>query len=100
MMYLNIVKQRYSHFPGIKINLISFSNIRSEDDFMISFLKSLIYILSLEKKYELYSDENNLHLNLKDHPSGIYLIVFDFNKYTLVTRKICHLRGVENPCTE
>ena len=28
--------------------------------------------LSLEKKYELYSDENNLHLNLKDHPSGIY----------------------------
>ena len=56
--------------------------------------------LSLEKKYELYSDENNLHLNLKDHPSGIYLIVFDFNKYTLVTRKICHLRGVENPCTE
>ena len=56
--------------------------------------------LLLEKKYEFTSGEDNVHLNLKDHPSGIYLIIFDFNNHVQITRKICHLRGVENPCTE
>ncbi len=55
---------------------------------------------SIERNYTLLQNENIVHLNLKDFPTGIYFAIFDFNNHVQITRKICHLRGVENPCTE
>ena len=48
----------------------------------------------------LLQNENLIHLNLKNYPSGIYFVVFNFNHNVFITRKICHLKGYENPCTE
>ena len=48
----------------------------------------------------LLQNENLIHLNLKNYPSGIYIVVFNFNHNVFITRKICHLEGYENPCTE
>ena len=48
----------------------------------------------------LLQNENLLNLNLKNHPSGIYFVVFNFNHNVSISRKICHLKGYENPCTE
>ena len=48
----------------------------------------------------LLQNENLIHLNLKNYPSGVYFVVFNFNHNVLIARKICHLKGYENPCTE
>ena len=55
---------------------------------------------SLEKDITLSPDENILQLNLKDFSTGIYLAVFNFEHNKLITRKICHIKGFENTCTE
>ena len=55
---------------------------------------------SYERNYTLLQNENIVHLNLKDYPSGVYMINFDFKNIAPITRKICHIKGMENPCTE
>ena len=52
------------------------------------------------KNVTLFQNENILNLNLKNHPSGIYFVVFNFNHNVSISKKICHLKGYENPCTE
>ncbi len=53
-----------------------------------------------EKNVTLLQNENLINLNLKDYPSGVYMVNFDFKNNIPITRKICHLKGYENPCTE
>jgi hypothetical protein len=53
-----------------------------------------------EKNVTLLQNENLINLNLKDYPSGVYMVNFDFKNNIPITRKICHLKGYENSCTE
>lgn len=55
---------------------------------------------SFERNVTLLPSENKIQLNLKDFSSGIYLAVFNFNQHVPITRKICHIKGIEIPCTE
>ena len=57
-------------------------------------------VSSFERNYTLLQNENIIHLNLKDYPSGVYMVNFDFEQNTPITRKICRIRGMEIPCIE
>ena len=38
----------------------------------------VISSFSFERNYTLLQNENTVHLNLKDYPSGVYMVNFDF----------------------
>ena len=87
-------------YPNPCDKMVSFTLINPPD------LKVKLSIIDVkgsstfERNYTLLQNEDIIQLNLKDYPTGVYMVNFDFKQNTPITRKICHIRGLENPCTE